>query len=38
MTRTAESKNVIKGGSFILEDHLPEDVFTPEDTSDEFSG
>ncbi|HKP87974.1 MAG TPA: acyl-CoA dehydrogenase family protein [Blastocatellia bacterium] len=35
MTSTVESKKVIKGGSFILEDHLPEDVFTPEDTSDE---
>jgi alkylation response protein AidB-like acyl-CoA dehydrogenase len=35
MTRTAETKNVIKGGSFILEDHSPADVFTPEDISDE---
>lgn len=35
MTRTVETKNVIKGGSFVLEDHSPADVFTPEDISDE---
>jgi alkylation response protein AidB-like acyl-CoA dehydrogenase len=35
MTRTVETKDVIKGGSFILEDHSPMDVFTPEDISDE---
>lgn len=35
MTSLAESKKVIKGGSFILEDHAPEHVFTPEDISDE---
>jgi alkylation response protein AidB-like acyl-CoA dehydrogenase len=35
MSRAAEGKDVIKGGSFILEDHSPDDVFTPEDISDE---
>ena len=27
--------NWIKGGSFIIEDQTPEDVFTPEDFSEE---
>ncbi len=35
MTRTVETKDVLKGGSFVFEDHRPEDVFTPEDISDE---
>jgi alkylation response protein AidB-like acyl-CoA dehydrogenase len=35
MTSLAEEKKVIKGGSFILEDHDPREVFTPEDLSDE---
>ena len=35
MTSLAEEKKVIKGGSFILEDHDPAEVFTPEDLSDE---
>jgi alkylation response protein AidB-like acyl-CoA dehydrogenase len=35
MTSLAEEKKVIKGGSFILEDHDPKAVFTPEDLSDE---
>ncbi|HST20261.1 MAG TPA: acyl-CoA dehydrogenase family protein, partial [Blastocatellia bacterium] len=35
MTRTVETKDVLKGGSFVFEDHGPEDVFTPEDISDE---
>ena len=35
MTSIAEGRKVVKGGSFILEDHNPEDVFTPEDLSDE---
>ena len=30
-----ETKKVIKGGSFILEDHDASDVFTPDDLSDE---
>jgi alkylation response protein AidB-like acyl-CoA dehydrogenase len=35
MTSLAEEKKVIKGGSFILEDHDAGEVFTPEDLSDE---
>jgi alkylation response protein AidB-like acyl-CoA dehydrogenase len=35
MTSLAEGKKVIKGGSFILEDHDAAEVFTPEDLSDE---
>src|ERR1051325_2740197 len=36
MTRPAEMRKVLRGGSFILEDHRPEDIFTPEDLSDEL--
>lgn len=35
MTSVAEMTRVLKGGSFILEDHLPEEVFTPDDLNDE---
>jgi alkylation response protein AidB-like acyl-CoA dehydrogenase len=35
MTSLAEERKVVKGGSFILEDHDPTSVFTPEDLSDE---
>jgi alkylation response protein AidB-like acyl-CoA dehydrogenase len=35
MTSAIETKKVIKGGSFILEDHVASDVFTPDDLSDE---
>jgi alkylation response protein AidB-like acyl-CoA dehydrogenase len=35
MTSTAEKKKILKGGSFILEDHDPADIFTPEDLTDE---
>jgi alkylation response protein AidB-like acyl-CoA dehydrogenase len=35
MTSAVETKKVIKGGSFILEDHSASDVFTPDDLSDE---
>ncbi|HET9529951.1 MAG TPA: acyl-CoA dehydrogenase family protein [Blastocatellia bacterium] len=35
MTSIAEGKRVIQGGSFILEDHDPHEVFTPDDLSDE---
>ena len=35
MTSFAETKKVIQGGSFLLEDHDPQEVFTPEDISDE---
>ena len=35
MTSAMETKKVIKGGSFILEDHDASEVFTPDDLSDE---
>ncbi|MBI3651405.1 MAG: acyl-CoA dehydrogenase family protein [Acidobacteria bacterium] len=35
MSSVAHSKKVLRGGSFVFEDHQPEDVFTPEDISDE---
>ena len=35
MASVVETRKMVKGGSFILEDHRPEDVFTPEDTNDE---
>ena len=35
MTRSAEAKRILQGGSFLLEDHDPAEVFTPEDLSDE---
>jgi alkylation response protein AidB-like acyl-CoA dehydrogenase len=35
MTSTVESKRVLRGGSFLLEDHDAQEVFTPEDLSDE---
>lgn len=35
MTSAIETKKLIKGGSFILEDHDASDVFTPDDLSDE---
>lgn len=35
MSSAAHSRKVLRGGSFILEDHNPEDIFTPEDISDE---
>src|SRR5262245_7606777 len=35
MSSVAHSKKVLRGGSFILEDHRPEEIFTPDDISDE---
>src|SRR5215831_20186494 len=35
MTSVIETRKVVKGGSFILEDHDASDVFTPDDLSDE---
>ena len=35
MASVVETRKMVKGGSFILEDHRPEDVFTTEDTNDE---
>ena len=31
----ATSKNLIKGGSFLIEDRSPEEIFTPEDLTDQ---
>jgi alkylation response protein AidB-like acyl-CoA dehydrogenase len=30
-----EEKQVIKGGAFLIEDHTPDEIFTPEDFTDE---
>jgi alkylation response protein AidB-like acyl-CoA dehydrogenase len=35
MSSAAQGKEVLRGGSFIFEDHGPDHVFTPEDTNDE---
>lgn len=35
MTSALQTRRIIKGGSFLLEDHSPEDVFTPDDLNDE---
>src|SRR5580704_14332281 len=35
MTSIAEGRKILKGGSFILEDHDPADIYTPEDLTDE---
>jgi alkylation response protein AidB-like acyl-CoA dehydrogenase len=35
MTSVAEGRKILKGGSFILEDHDPADIYTPEDLTDE---
>src|SRR5262245_47241319 len=35
MTSIAEARKVLKGGSFLVEDHEPADVFTPDDLTDE---
>jgi alkylation response protein AidB-like acyl-CoA dehydrogenase len=36
MTKAAEeTRKILKGGSFIFEDHSPKDIFAPEDISDE---
>ncbi len=35
MTSIAEKKKVLRGGSFLFEEHDPKEVFTPDDLSDE---
>jgi alkylation response protein AidB-like acyl-CoA dehydrogenase len=35
MTSLAEKRKVLRGGSFLFEDHDPKEVFTPDDLSDE---
>jgi alkylation response protein AidB-like acyl-CoA dehydrogenase len=35
MTAVAEQKRIVQGGEFLIEDHAPDDVFTPEDFTEE---
>jgi len=35
MSAVAESKKIIKGGSFLIEERSPEEIFTPEDFTEE---
>jgi alkylation response protein AidB-like acyl-CoA dehydrogenase len=35
MSAVAEDKQIIKGGSFLIEDRSPEEIFTPEDITEE---
>jgi alkylation response protein AidB-like acyl-CoA dehydrogenase len=35
MSTTTEEKKYIKGGAFLIEDYTPDDIFTPEDFTDE---
>src|SRR5215813_11551541 len=35
MSAVAEVKNLIKGGSFLIEERTPEEIFTPEDFTEE---
>src|ERR671934_2089932 len=35
MTAVAEDKKIIAGGSFLIEERTPEEVFTPEDFTEE---
>src|SRR5213075_2214907 len=35
MSAVAEQKKLIKGGSFLIEERTPEEIFTPEDFTDE---
>ena len=35
MSAVAEQKKIVKGGSFLIENHTPEEIFTPEDFTEE---
>src|SRR6266568_9489954 len=35
MSAVAEQKEVIKGGAFLIEERTPEEIFTPEDFTEE---
>ena len=35
MSAVAEEKKIIKGGAFLIEERAPEDIFTPEDFTEE---
>ena len=36
MSAVAEEKKIIVGGSFLIEERTPEEVFTPEDFTEEL--
>ena len=35
MSAVAEEKQIIKGGGFLIEERKPEEIFTPEDFTEE---
>jgi alkylation response protein AidB-like acyl-CoA dehydrogenase len=35
MSAVAEQKDIVKGGAFLIEDRVPQDIFTPEDFNEE---
>src|SRR5918992_2449119 len=35
MSAVAEQKKIVKGGSFLIDESTPEDIFTPEDFTEE---
>lgn len=35
MSAVAEQRKIVKGGSFLIENHAPEEIFTPEDFTEE---
>jgi alkylation response protein AidB-like acyl-CoA dehydrogenase len=35
MSAVAEQKEIVKGGAFLIEDRVPQDIFTPEDFNEE---
>jgi hypothetical protein len=35
MSAVAEQKQIFKGGSFLIEERTPEEIFTPEDFTEE---
>src|SRR5688572_33313658 len=35
MSAVAEQKQIVKGGSFLIEERTPEEIFTPEDFTEE---
>ena len=35
MSAVAEQKKIIKGGAFLIEERSPEEIFTPEDFTEE---
>src|ERR671921_760055 len=35
MSAVAEQKKLVKGGAFLIEERMPEEIFTPEDFTEE---